>query len=485
MTAETKLPTAAPKPAKKPKPSTAIINVPPETAAPEVVLLSVTATTIKRFESFRALRVADIHDKGQLKAVHDARMELVKARTTVDKVRKEMNDDHQREIKLNNEKAKGLIEQFAPIEKLLTDEETRVETALESERVAEKTAKLNTRKASLAAIVVEFTDMLAMYPDEFLGGMPESAFKPLCESLEVQVSVRKMAAETQRKANEAAATAAAEQIERDRLAEVERIRLRAIEDAERKAEAAKLEADREEFARQSEEQEAAHKLEAERIRQAAEEREKEAAEVRAYEQSVLDAERAEFNRLKEAEAERVRIANEARERQENERRAAEQQILDDERAELARQRAEIAAEQKRQDEIRGAAERETKVKADDARLEARCTTLAGTGIWGANYSSTMPLAMRELTDAEFDDLVDAAEARESQRQIDEAADAARVADEKARAEAMRPDVDKLSEWVDQVALMVPPAVSPACEAVRADIQEDLECCAGLMRERLT
>ena len=41
--------------------------------------------------------------------------------------------------------------------------------------------------AALLEAVGEFTDMLLPYPDDYIANAPESAFKPLLESLPVQV----------------------------------------------------------------------------------------------------------------------------------------------------------------------------------------------------------------------------------------------------------------------------------------------------------
>lgn len=34
---------------------------------------------------------------------------------------------------------------------------------------------------------------------------------------------------------------------------------------------------------------------------------------------------------------------------------------------------------------------------------------------------------------------------------------------------MKPDIAKLTDWIDHVAMMVPPSVSPACQALRNEL----------------
>ena len=297
-----------------------------ETNQPHTILFSVTAETVKRFEGYRDLKVTDIRDKGQLAAVHAARMELVKARTTVDKIRKEMNEDHNKEIKNNNEKAKGFLSLFEPIELHLKNEEERAESELEAERVAAKNKLLNDRKAAMAEVVGEFPDILSAYPDDYLSSVSASVFDPLLMTLRVQVEGRKQLAEQQRIAKQRADKALAEQQERDRLAEVERLKQQAIEDANRKAAQAELEAKMAAFEKQkAEAAELQRKAEADRDARISQENadrmEREAVQ-RAADQAKLDVQTAELNRQRdeietkrrEYEAEMMRLAREADER---------------------------------------------------------------------------------------------------------------------------------------------------------------------------
>ena len=301
-----------------------------ETNQPHTILFSVTAKTVKRFEGYRDLKVTDIRDKGQLAAVHTARMELVKARTTVDKIRKEMNEDHNKEIKNNNEKAKGLLSLFEPIELHLKNEEERAESELEAERVAAKHKLLNDRKAAMAEVVGEFRDILAAYPDDYLSSVSASVFDPLLMTLRVQATGYRQQAEQMRIANEAEAEAEAKALadkaESDAKAEAYRLKQQAIEDANRKAAQAELDAKMAEFAKQQAEvAELQRKAEADRDARIAQENadrmEREAVQ-RAADQAKLDAQTAELERQRdeietkrrEYEAEMMKLAREADER---------------------------------------------------------------------------------------------------------------------------------------------------------------------------
>ena len=342
----------------------AITTIPTgETNQPHTILFSVTAETVKRFEGYRDLKVTDIRDKGQLAAVHTARMELVKARTTVDKIRKEMNEDHNKEIKNNNEKAKGLLSLFEPIELHLKNEEDRAESELEAERVAAKNKLLNDRKAAMAEVVGEFKDILAAYPDDYLSSVSASVFDPLLMTLRVQATGYRQQAEQMRIANEAEAKALADKAESDAKAEAYRLKQQAIEDANRKAAQAELEAKMAEFAKQQAEvAELQRKAEADRDARIAQENadrmEREAVQ-RAADQAKLDAQTAELERQRaeietkrrEYEAEMMKLAREADER--------------------VRLRLEADAKAKEAESLRVQAENEARVaKAEAAVLEA-------------------------------------------------------------------------------------------------------------------
>jgi hypothetical protein len=342
--------------------------------ASDPVVFSITEETIKRFEKYRDLKVVDIRDKAALKVVHDARMELVKARTTVDKLRKEFNEEAQKEIAENNAKAKSLTEKFAPIEKHLKDEEERVESALEAERVESANKVYRERCDALAEIGAD------PMPEQLIRAASDVSFEQLLVTARVQVEQKKIIAEQQRIAAEEA-----------KRAEIERMRLQAEADERRAAEQAKLEAERAAF----------------------EKRQQEAAEL----QRKADEERA--RRIAAEEADRVQ--------REAVRRAEEQAKLAMERAELESQRMAIEDERKRQE---AAAEMLRKAEAD--RIEAE---------------------QRAAAEAERLKAVEAERIAAEQKE----------AEKKARLEAMRPDLEKLGQWIDAIEQLSPPEVSEACK----------------------
>lgn len=308
------------------------LSIPSESS--NAIVFAVTDETIKKFEEYKSLRVKDIHDKAQLSAVHDARMELVRARTSVDKTRKAMNEQHQKQIDENNARAKKLLGTITPIEDALRAEEDRVEKELDEEREREKAAKLAQRKSNLSEIVGGYTDMLRAYPDDYLLSVSETVFNTLCKELPVTVSVRKAADEAavERRKKEEEAAAEARRIE-----EQHRIALAAQQEEERKRQAeqaAELERQRQELERKRNEL-------AEQERKQREEQEKAQREI-----------------------EEQRLAVE-RERQEQER-----QRQQEEERRLAAIKAAEEAESRKQAELKLAEERRQREEQEKARIES-------------------------------------------------------------------------------------------------------------------
>lgn len=277
-------------------------------------------------------------------------MELARCRTQIDKTRKAMNEDARKQILENDSRAKGVLSRLEPIETHLKGLLDAAEAMQEAERVAAKNRLLNDRKAALAEAVGEFTDMLEPYPDDYLANVPESAFKPLLESLPVQVSVRRAAAEQVRQAKELADKAERDRLESEAKAEALRLKQQAIEDQKRKADQEELE-----------------------------------AKMAAFEKQQADA--AELQRKADA-AREARIAQENADRIEREavKRAEDQAKLDAQQAILDRQRDEIAAERlqqlaesnrlaaiermREQGEREAAAQAEVEKQQEDDRIEA-------------------------------------------------------------------------------------------------------------------
>jgi len=78
-------------------------------------------------EKYAGLKISGIDDKDGYKKCHDARMELVKARTTITKNGKALREDANAFIKTVIRREKELIEIISPTEEALYDEETRID----------------------------------------------------------------------------------------------------------------------------------------------------------------------------------------------------------------------------------------------------------------------------------------------------------------------------------------------------------------------
>lgn len=243
----------------------------------KTILYSVTDETIKRFEGYLDFRVTNIHDKAQLKELHDKRMELVRARTGIDKVRKQWNEDWQKIIKENNATADALKKRMEPIEKKLTDYEEEVERQIAEHKAAERKKVIDARKKRLAEI-----GWLDDVSESVVSELSEAAFEDyLTERLAI-VAQRKIEEQARLEREERARREAEEQAERERQAEALRI---AQEEADRQA-------------REEAEREARERLQAEEARQAEERRK-------------LAEERAEIERVKAelaAAEERIRAS---------------------------------------------------------------------------------------------------------------------------------------------------------------------------------
>ena len=310
-------------------PKTTEVAVPP-TGSTAIKKYSITEADVVAIESKRGLKVLDIHDKVQREAVEQLHREAKKGRTTVDRERLEANKELKRTIEesveWNNNAAAALQSRLNPIENEANAEIERIEALIEAERVAAKNKLLNDRKAAMAEVVGEFPDILSAYPDDYLSSVSASVFDPLLMTLRVQATGYRQQAEQMRIANEAEAKALADKAESDAKAEAYRLKQQAIEDANRKAAQAELEAKMAAFEKQkAEAAELQRKAEADRDARIAQENadrmEREAVQ-RAADQAKLDAQTAELNRqLDEIAAERwkyeeemTRLAREADER---------------------------------------------------------------------------------------------------------------------------------------------------------------------------
>lgn len=278
-------------------------------------------------EQSTGLTVAGLNDRKGLEKVHDARMLFVKARTSLDKTRKKMNEEAQEHIRKINGEAKRLQSKIEPHESRLA----KLEDDVEAERERIKQEAENARRVKISA---RYEALKAVGFDGNMMAVPDWTDNQFADAM---------------------TNARAAKAERDRLAEDERQR--------QAAEQARLKKLEEEAAEASAKQE--REAAAERERLAAIERQKQAeeAEARRKEAEKLAAERAELDRQrKEQEAAQAKI--------DAERRAVELEKARQEAAEKARveteRRLALEAEQRKELEARREAEAKAKAAADEA-----------------------------------------------------------------------------------------------------------------------
>jgi hypothetical protein len=300
----------------------------PETQQPKcmlpVVLYSVTEETIANMrEKFRVLAILGTEDKEGRDAVHDARMACVRARSAIEKTRKELKADSLEYGRRVDSEAKRLTDMVAPIEKRLLEQEEKIQAEIQKIE-KEKSDRLYANRVE--ALTAVGGTVGGAFPEVLVRSMGDDEFAMQLAHIDRQVKERK--AREEREALEAA--------ERKRIADAEAARL--------KAENERLEAERIEFNRQRREQEEAQRIERERLEKI---------------QRDQDAERqrleAENRRLQEQEAARVK---------------AEQDRIDTERRQKeADDRARAQAEEKaRQD--KEAVDRAERLRPDMERLAA-------------------------------------------------------------------------------------------------------------------
>ena len=268
------------------------------------------------------------------------RKELVSLRTSLDKMRLQLNADDQARIKARNDEAKritGEIEKLeGPVDAAIKAEEQRKEA--ERQR---KAAEEQRRVAGLQQRIAEITDMALVGDAEacdieqritnLVALKIDESFQEFEQQAEaargkVLTSLRALlAAAVQREADSARAAAERAELDRLRAEQAERERVeRERQAAEAAAERQRLAEERAAFER---EQAAARAAREEADRKAAAERaeaDRIAREAREAEQRRLDAEAAELRRQREEQEARERAAREAAEAQARaEREAAE------------------------------------------------------------------------------------------------------------------------------------------------------------------
>lgn len=292
--------------------STAITQKP---IAAKAVLFAVTEATIEtKLKKHLALKVNGIADKEGLAIAKAARMETVKARTSIEATRVEAKAEYLEAGRRVDAAAKQLQALIAPIEKHLDEQIDAVKR--EQERLEQEAADkfYAVRKQRLL---------------DAGGTLDEGTVRSMSEAV-FEVAVANMAEQT-RLRKEAEAREAAERAERDRLQR---------EEAERnRIEAERLKAEREAFQKQQAEADAERKrLQAiEDEKRAAEraELDRQQAEIKAERDRLekIERDRVEAERLEQARkdaAEKARVETEARLKREAE--AAEAKRVADEAA---------------------------------------------------------------------------------------------------------------------------------------------------------
>lgn len=266
---------------------------PAQTLATTVVRYSVQDSAIAELATqYLPLKIADVHDKVGLALVHEARMDIKRRRTGVEKMRVALKKDALDYGRRVDAEAARLTALLAPIEAHLDAEEGRIEqakSALKAAEVEMERAKLRDRMEALNAVgSTRVVDPLAIQ------GMSDEEFSVALSEATAAHAQRQaaLAAEAAQKAQEAAAAIEARKVEEQRLA-AQREELARQQAAQAAAEK-KLADDRAELERQRKALEAQataerRAAEAEKDRVAAEERRKAetlVAEARAAEQKA-------------------------------------------------------------------------------------------------------------------------------------------------------------------------------------------------------
>jgi len=323
-----------------------------DTKSTAVVVYTVTDETIDTMsKKFFALTVVGANDKKGMSLVHEARMKCVRARSAVEKTRKQLKADSLEYCRKVDAEAKRLSAKIEHVEKHLAAQEKIVQDEIDRIEAAKVEATRKQRESRFleAGGEQDSVRFLMQYSDdEFESLVSQTEQKTLARLEQARVAAEQaeamriareqieaeraeLARQQQAEADRVAAERAA--IERERqAAEAESARLRASEDASRAAERTELDRQRKENEAAAEKLRVAeeNRLAAERAeaakQQAAIDAEalrianEEAARLRAIENERIAREAAEAARIetearlkREAEAEKARLAEEAAE----------------------------------------------------------------------------------------------------------------------------------------------------------------------------
>lgn len=307
----------------------------------ELVRFNLTDAAIGKLRTdYMALVVTGVDDKAGCQRVHDARMDIVRRRTSIEKTRKDLKADSLEYGRRVDAEAKRLTALLAPIEdhlgsqeKIVLDEITRrrEEAARkEAERVQARVNRLFDFGARFDG--QNYSAMGLMIPAAVVKSCTDEQFEQFCGQVQAKVDEEKARAEAEEATRKA---------EAGRLAKI----------------AAEQEAERKRLAEQRAEQERVERL-------AREERQREEERLRAEREAI----EAEKKRLADAEAARLKAIEDEKRRVEEQKRRAE---------ELERAKAEAAEKARREEaerierEAKARAEREEKERLAKERKEAR------------------------------------------------------------------------------------------------------------------
>jgi len=137
------------------------------------------ATIAKYKEQYMPLKITDIQDQEQFDIVHNARMVMVKIRTTIDKARKRQKATALAYGRQVDAEAKKLLNESMPIENHLKSEEDKVlkeKERIEAEEEHKARIKIQGRVNAFAkyGIVIPFFEVAAMAEDEFQSALADA-----------------------------------------------------------------------------------------------------------------------------------------------------------------------------------------------------------------------------------------------------------------------------------------------------------------------
>lgn len=283
-------------------------------------------------EKYLKLTVKGIEDKDGLASVHSARMDVVRKRTGIEAIRKELKEESLNWGRRVDAEAKRITGLLQPIEEHLDTEEKKVTeeiARIKREKDEKEAARIQARVTRLFKYGCQFDGQVYSFftVDYSFNTSPEQiktasdeVFEGMCSGIQAAIdaeNARLAEIERQRKEEEARLAKIAEE------QEAERKRLAAIaEEQERREAEAKAELERKEAAIKAEQERRQAALRAEADRIAAEKQAIEDARIKAEEEKALQ-ERIEKERIEAAEKakkeEAARIQREAEEKAEQER----------------------------------------------------------------------------------------------------------------------------------------------------------------------